>query len=221
MLALLAILFVGWTEMKERPQSALPVIGCWAVAGFSLLLGLQGYLLAYALSVLALVGGCALIIRYRTLQAIKAKREENERLRSLLLAEHHRDGNAPPVSIAAADYKQLAGIEKALIALQRTASIRQTYNEPIGDSWPVLQSKSVLQKTAELDAATRQTVQLRIDQLSVNPKPADARSDGSMWTVRVPGSSRAIVYPLTENPHTILVQDVHEAESELQEQAGG
>ena len=215
--------FVGWKEFGIRLSRMLPGYLGMTACGVSIFYR-DSHAWIVDVGLVSLTLGFVVTMRLisnRSLVPIQKAMEQNERLRlTLVSGQESYSGLASDqlISIPEIEYKQIAGIERALVFIDRQQTIEESLKTSNTSVWAVRQSANTMKKKLVLEPPVLLRVQTRIYDLSTTPRPMDARRDANgIWRVPVPETSYEILYTVAEDSHCIMVQDLFE-KSDLKRQ---
>lgn len=209
--------FVGWTELRRRALVFAPLLFCTLMFPLSVVLDWNplvqdAWCVAFAVAFASAFSHVER--RNEVWQREIMGFDESERLLKVLLEHKAAAADAPapePLGLSAADYRQIARIERALVGRERLASVRLNARRTRTgrQEWVVLQSAAVMDQKSRLDPSTRLQVQDWIDELSANPRPAGAVQDADgVWWAPVPGTDRRVAFFVTPDANEVLVRDL-------------
>ena len=107
--------------------------------------------------------------------------------------------------ISSADYDEIAKIERSQIIADRRSNIAMAREENLDAKYSIQVSSSVTRAIANLDESAKLQVDVEINKLIVDPKPAGTVRNPATGhlQVRLPNTSATISYDLDETQHRI------------------
>ncbi len=210
------IRFVGWNELWQRLVRGFPMavlfIGGFFLANWAVERR-NAWIVDFGFTLVAIsfIGFLHLVLR-RTLMLSENRLKDAEQLRLSLISQRDTARETGvTISFSEVVYKEIARIERALVNLERQRAIKANANKRRTQLLPVQQSVAVVGQKASLEPPIRIKVQTCIDELSTDPRPANAQAgpDGK-WRLEVPETRFQISYAFAEHPQRILIEELSE-----------